>query len=224
MALAKQLGQIDRLERLALNEALPFPARLEAARALADRGPKVPTERALRQLASERPADPETQERLIRFLREAGRPKDALATAQDLVRRYGDDDSFNAASARCAAARQLDAMGQHEDALTMVERALPTEAPCAYRIATAQLAELGKKQEAEGLLLALLARRPQAETAATIAEVRWRSRDDTGAADILMHPPAVLTRRKTTSPFHSATATDRFRTRGRSAASAVSSW
>src|SRR5205823_237521 len=83
---------------------------------------KVPAERALRQLARERPADPETQERLIRFLREAGRPKDALAAAQDLVRRYGDDDSFSAASARCAAARQLDAMGQHEDALTMVER------------------------------------------------------------------------------------------------------
>src|SRR5438477_10560115 len=103
IALAKQLGQIDRLERLALNEALPFPARLEAARALADRGSKVPAERALRQLARERPADPETQERLIRFLREAGRPKDALAAAQDLVRRYGDDDSFSAASARCAA-------------------------------------------------------------------------------------------------------------------------
>ncbi|MFL5309802.1 MAG: hypothetical protein ACJ79H_05035, partial [Myxococcales bacterium] len=195
VALAKQLGQIDRLERLALDERLPFPARLEAARALADRGPKVPTERALRQLASERPADPETQERLIRFLREAGRPKDALAAAQDLVRRYGDDDSFNAASARCAAARQLDAMGRHEDALTMVERALPTEAPCAYRIATAQLAELGKREEAEGLLLALLARRPTAETAATIAEVRWRSRNDAGAADILARPPAVLTRR-----------------------------
>ena len=48
VALAKQLGQIDRLERLALDERLPFPARLEAARALADRGPKVPTERALR--------------------------------------------------------------------------------------------------------------------------------------------------------------------------------
>ena len=195
VALAKQLGQIDRLERLALDERLPFPARLEAARALADRGPKVPTERALRQLASERPADPETQERLIRFLREAGRPKDALAAAQDLVRRYGDDDSFSAASARCAAARQLDAMGRHEDALTMVERALPTEAPCAYRIATAQLAELGKREEAEGLLLALFARRPTADTAATIAEVRWRSRNDAGAADILARPPVVLTRR-----------------------------
>ena len=195
IALAKQLGQIDRLERLALDERLPFPARLEAAKVLADRGRKVPAERTLRQLARERPADPETQERLIRFLREAGRPKDALATAQDLVRRYGDDDSFSAASARCAAARQLDAMGQHEDALTMVERGLPAEAPCAYRIATVQLAELGRKEEAEGLLLALFARRPQAETAATIAEVRWRSRDDAGAADIVAHPPAVLTRR-----------------------------
>jgi hypothetical protein len=195
VALAKQLGQIDRLERLALNERLPFPARLEAAKAFAERGPKASAERALRKLASERPADPETQEHLIRFLRETGRPKDALATAQDLVRRYGDDDSFSAASARCAAGRQLDSMGQHEDALTMVERALPAEAPCAYRIATAQLAELGRKEESEGLLLALLARRPQAETAATIAEVRWRSHDDAGAADIVAHPPAVLTRR-----------------------------
>jgi hypothetical protein len=195
VALAKQRGQIDRLERLALDERLPFPARLGAAEALADRGPKVQAERALRKLAGERPADPETQELLIRFLREAGRAKDALAAAQDLLRRYGDDDSFGAASARCAAARQLDAMGQHEDALTIVERALPAEAPCAYRIATAQLAELGKKEEAEGLLLALLARRPLAETAATIAEVRWRSRNDPGAADILVHPPAVLTRR-----------------------------
>jgi len=77
----------------------------------------------------------------------------------------------------------------------MVERALPTEAPCAYRIATTQLAELGRKEEAEGLLLALLAHRPQAETAVTIAEVRWRFRNDAGAADILAHPPAVLTRR-----------------------------
>src|SRR5438477_7999880 len=195
IALAKQLGQIDRLERLALDERIPFPARLEAAKVLADRGRKVPAERALRQLARERPADPETQERLIRFLREAGRPKDALATAQDLVRRYGDDDSFSAASARCAAARQLDAMRQNEDALTMVERGLPAEAPCAYRIATVQLAELGRKEEAEGLLLALFARRPQAETAATIAEVRWRSRNDAGAADILAHPPVLLTRR-----------------------------
>ena len=139
----KKLGQLDRLERLALDERLPFPARLEAAKALADRGPKVPAERALRQLARERPADPETQERLIRFLHGTGRPKDALATAQDLVRRYGDDDSFSAATARCVAAGQLDAMGQHEDALTMVERGLPAEAPCAYRIATVQLAELG---------------------------------------------------------------------------------
>ena len=195
VALAKQRGQIDRLERLALDEGLPFPARLEAAEALADRGPKVQADRVLRQLARERPADPETQEQLIRFLREAGRPKDALAAAQDLLRRYGDDDSFSAARARCAAARQLDAMGRHDEALTMVERALPTEAPCAYRIATTQLAELGRKEEAEGLLLALLAHRPQAETAVTIAEVRWRFRNDAGAADILAHPPAVLTRR-----------------------------
>src|SRR5207237_10624490 len=79
VALAKQLGQIDRLERLALDERLPFPARLEAARALADRGPKVPTERALRQLASERPADLETQARLTQILRETARRKDATA-------------------------------------------------------------------------------------------------------------------------------------------------
>ena len=48
IALAKQLGQIDRLERLALDERLPFPARREAAKALADRGPKVPAGHALR--------------------------------------------------------------------------------------------------------------------------------------------------------------------------------
>ena len=36
--------------------------------------------------------------------------------------------------------------------------------------------------------------------------------------------PATIWRRKTMSPFHSATATERFRTRGSSAASAVSSW
>jgi hypothetical protein len=195
IALAKQLGQIDRLERLALDERLPFPARIEAAKIVGDRGPKVQAERALRQLVRERPADPETQEQLIRFLREAARSNDALAAAQDLVRRYGDDDSFSAASGRCAAARQLDAMGKHEDALTMVERALPAEVPCAYRIATAQLAELGKKEEAEGLLFALLAHRPNADTVATIAEVRWRSRNDAGAADILAHPPVALTRR-----------------------------
>ena len=195
VALAKQRGQVERLERLALDERLPFPARLEAAEALADRGQKLQADRALRNLAGERPADPETEEQLIRLLRETGRPKDALAAAQDLVRRYGDDDSFSAARARCAAARQLGAMGRHDEALTVIERALPTEAPCAYRLATEQLAELGRKQEAEGLLLALLARRPLAETAATIAEVRWRSRDDAGAADILAHPPAVLTRK-----------------------------
>src|SRR5438067_2111577 len=98
VALAKQLGHLDRLERLALDERLPFPARLEATKALADRRSKVPAERALRQLARERPSDPDTQERLIRFLHGTGRPKDALATAQDLVRRYGDDDSFSAAT------------------------------------------------------------------------------------------------------------------------------
>jgi hypothetical protein len=195
IALAKQLGQIERLERLALDEKLPFPARLEAAKVLADREPEAQAERALRQLARERPADLETQERFVQFLRDTGRPKDALAAAQDLVRRYGEDDSFGAASARCAAARQLDAMGQHEDALTMVERALTAEIPCAYRLATVELAQLGRKDEAERLLFALFARRPQAETAATIAEVRWRSRNDAGAADILAHPPVGLTRK-----------------------------
>ena len=77
----------------------------------------------------------------------------------------------------------------------MIERALPTEAVCAYRMATVQLAHLGRKEDAEGLLLAHLARHPQAETAADVAEVRWRIRDDAGAADILAHPPASLTRR-----------------------------
>jgi hypothetical protein len=60
-------------------------------------------------------------------------------------------------------------------------------------MATVQLAHLGRKEDAEGLLLAHLARHPQAETAADIAEVRWRIRDDAGAADILAHPPAALT-------------------------------
>jgi len=77
----------------------------------------------------------------------------------------------------------------------MIERALPTEAACAYRIATVQLAHLHRKEDAEGLLLAYLARHPQAETAATVAEVRWRSRDDAGAADILAHSPVTLTRK-----------------------------
>ena len=153
VVLAKQRGSIDRLEQLALDERLPFPARLEAAGALADRAPKAQAERVLRRLARERPADVETHERLIRFLHDAGRPADALATALDLLRTLGDDDSFRAASARCAAARQLDAMGRHEDALTMIERALPTEAVCTYRIATVQLARLGRKEDAEGLLL-----------------------------------------------------------------------
>ena len=195
VVLAKQRGSIDRLEQLALDERLPFPARLEAAGALADRAPKAQAERVLRRLARERPADVETHERLIRFLHDAGRPADALAAALDLLRTLGDDDSFRAASARCAAARQLDAMGRHEDALTMIERALPTEAVCTYRIATVQLARLGRKEDAEGLLLAHLARHPQAETAVTAAEVRWRSHDDAGAADILAHSPAALTRR-----------------------------
>jgi hypothetical protein len=193
VALAKQRGSIDRLEQLALDERLPFPARLEAAGALADRGPKAQAERVLRRLGRERPADVPTHERLIRFLHDAGRPADALAAALDLLRTYGDDDSFRVARVRCAAARQLDAMGRHEDALTMIERALPTEAVCAYRMATVQLAHLGRKEDAEGLLLAHLARHPQAETAADIAEVRWRIRDDAGAADILAHPPAALT-------------------------------
>ena len=195
VALAKQRGQIDRLEQLALDERLPFPARLEAAGALADRGPKAQAERVLRRLGRERPADAATHERLVRFLHDAGRPADALAAALGLLQTYGDDDSFLVARARCAAAHQLDAMGRHQDALTMIERALPTEAVCAYRIATVQLAQLGRKEDAEGLLLAHLARHPQADTAATVAEVRWRSRDDAGAADILAHSPATLTRR-----------------------------
>jgi hypothetical protein len=195
VALAKQRGQIDRLEQLALNERLPFPARLEAAGALADRGPKAQAERSLRRLGRERPADVATHERLIRFLNDTGRPADALAVALDLLRTYGEDDSFRVARVRCAAARQLEAMSRHEDALTMIERALPTEAVCAYRMATVQLARLGRKEDAEGLLLAHLARHPHAETAATVAEVRWRSRDEAGAADILAHPPAALMRR-----------------------------
>ena len=195
VALAKQRGAFDRLEQIALDERLPFPARLEAAGALADRGPKAQAERVLRRLGRERPADLAAQERLIRFLHDAGRPADALAAALELLRTYGDDDSFRVALARCDAARQLDAMGRHEDALAMVERALPTEMVCAYRLATVQLAQLGKKDDAENLLLAHLARHPLAATAATVAEVRWRSRNDTGAADILAHPPAELTRR-----------------------------
>jgi len=195
VALAKQRGQVDRLEQIALDDKLPFPARLEAAAALADRGVKAPADRALRRLARERPFDAATHERLIRFLHDAGRPGDALAVALDLVRRHGEDDSFRAARARCTAARQLDAMGRHEDALTMVERALPTEAVCAYRIATVQLAHLGRKQDAEGLLLAHLARHPQVETVATVAEVRWRTKDDANAADVLAHSPVPLTRR-----------------------------
>lgn len=195
VALARERGQIDRLGRLALDESLPFAARLEAAGGLADRGAKAPAEKALRRLARERPADVATHERLIRFLHEAGRPADALAAGLDLVRTYGEDDSFVVARARCAAARQLDAMGKHGDALTMVERALPTEAVCAYRLATVQLAHLGRKEDAENLLLAFLARHPQAGTVATVAEVRWRSRDPAGAADILAHPPVGLTRR-----------------------------
>jgi len=195
VVLARYRGQLDRLEQLALDENIPFPARLEAAGALADRAPRAQAERALRRLGRERPTDVTTHERLIRFLNDAGRPADALAVALDLVRAYGDDDSFMVARARCAAARQLDAMGRHEEALTVVERALPTEAVCAYRLATVQLAHLGKREDAEGLLLAHLARHPQAETAATVAEVRWRGRDDAGAADILAHPPAPFSRR-----------------------------
>src|SRR5262249_36316322 len=157
--------------------------------------PKARADRVLRRLGRERPADAATQERLVRFLHDAGRPGDALAAALDLVRTVGDDDSFRMARARCTAAGQLDAMGRHEDALTMIERALPTEAACAYRIATVQLAHLRRKDDAEGLLLAHLARHPQAETAVTVAEVRWRNRDDAGAADILAHAPVALTRK-----------------------------
>jgi len=195
VALARQRGQIDRLERLAADDRLPFPARVEAAGALADSGPKPEAERALRRLGRERPADVELQERLIRFLRDAGRPADALAVGVALVRTFGEDDSYVVARARCAAALQLDAMGRHEDALAMVERGLPTEAVCAYRIATVQLAHLGRKEDAEGLLLAFLSRHPRPETAATVAEVRWRGHDDAGAADILAHSPAPLARR-----------------------------
>ena len=196
VALAKQRGQIEKLEQIANNERFPFPARLEAAGALADRGAKAQAERALRRLGRERPADIETQEQLMRFLHDAGRPADALAAGLALLRTYGDDDSFLVARARCASARQLDAMGRHEEALTMVERALPTEVACAYRIATVQLAWLGRKDEAEGLLLAYLARHPLAGTVATVAEVRWRTRDDAGAADILAHGPVALGRRE----------------------------
>jgi hypothetical protein len=195
IALADQRGRIDRLEQIALDERLPFPARLQAAAALADHGAKAQAEQALRRLGRERPGDVDTQERLIRFLRETGRPADALAAAVALVRIYGEEDSFFAARARCAAARQLDSMGRHEDALTMVERALPTEAVCAYRIATVQLARLGRKQDAEGLLFAYLARHPTAATAAAVAEARWLGHDDAGAADILAHPPVGLARR-----------------------------
>ena len=95
--MAKQRGAMDRLERLALDEGLPFPARLDAASALAERGPKPQAERALRRLGRERPGDVATHERLIRFLHDAGRPADALAAALDLVRTYGDDDSFRIA-------------------------------------------------------------------------------------------------------------------------------
>jgi len=70
-------------------------------------------------------------------------------------------------------------MGRHEEALTMVERALPTEVVCAYRIATVQLAWLGRKDEAEGLLLAYLARHPLAGTAVTVTRGR------VGGADLL---------------------------------------
>jgi hypothetical protein len=193
VVLARQRGRIDRLDQIAGDERLPFPARLEAAGALADRGAKAQAEKALRRLARERPRDVATHERLIRFLNDGGRP-DALAAAVELVRAFGEDDSFDVARARCAAARQLDGMGRHEEALAMVERALPTEAACAYRIATVQLAHLGKKDDAEGLLLADLARHPLASTAVTMAEVRWRSHNDAGAADIVAHPPAPLER------------------------------
>jgi hypothetical protein len=195
VVLAKQRVHLDRLEQIALDENIPFPSRLEAAGALADGAPRAQAERALRRLGRERPTDIATHERLIRLLNDAGRPADALAVALDLVRAYGDDDSFLVARARCAAARQLDGMGRHEEALTIVERALPTEAVCAYRLATVQLAHLGRKEDAEGLLLAHLARHPQPETAATVAEVRWRDRDDAGAAEILAHPPAPFARR-----------------------------
>jgi hypothetical protein len=194
IALARLRGTAEALEQLALDEKIPFPARLEAAAALADRGTKAQAERALRRLGRERPSDVETHERLIRLLQEAGRPADALAVALDLVRRFGEDDSFHVASARCAAGRQLEAMGKHEEALAMVERALPTETVCAYRTATVELARLGRKDDAENLLLAHLARHPLAGTAVTVAEVRWRSRDDAGAADILAHAPAALSR------------------------------
>jgi len=196
VALANQRGAADALEQLALDEKVAFPARVEAAEALADRGARPEAERALRRLGRERPAELESLERLVRLLREAGRPSDALAVALELVRMHGEDDSFRMATARCAAGRQLDAMGKHEEALAMAERALPTETACAYRLTTVALARLGRKNDAENLLLAYLARHPVAETAVTAAEVRWRSRDDAAAADIVAHGPAPLSRKE----------------------------
>jgi len=149
----------------------------------------------LRRLGRERPADVPAHERLIRFLHDAGRPADALATALDLLRTYGEDDSIQVARVRCAAARQLDAMGRHEDALTMIERALPTEAVCAYRWrrCSSPISTGRKMPKASCSLTSPAIRRPR--TAADVAEVRWRIHDDAGAADILAHPPASLTRR-----------------------------
>jgi hypothetical protein len=194
IALASQRGSMDVLEQLALDEKAPFPWRLEAASALADRGAKAQAERALRRLARERPTGTETRQRLIRFLREAGKPADALAAALDLVRAFGEDDSFRMAGARCAAGQELASAGKHEEALAMVERALPTETACAYRLATVELARLGRKNDAENLLLAYLARHPVAGTAVVGAEVRWRLRDDAGAAEMVAHGPAALSR------------------------------
>jgi len=192
-ALWKQRGDLFRVKELGLDERLPFAARLEAARMLVDERNGWASI-VLSRLSRERPADLETRELRIRTIHDPAGPA-GLSVALDLLRAYGDDDSFRVAGARCEAAHQLDGMGKHEEALAMVERALPTEAVCAYRIACVQLAKLGKKEDAENLLLAHFARHPYAETAVTIAEVRWWSHNDAGAADILAHPPAGLTRR-----------------------------
>ena len=194
-ALWKQRGDLFRVKELGLDERLPFAARREAARVLVD-APHPWASVVLPRVERERPADIETHELRLRWIHATAIPgRASLAETLDVLRTYGDDDSFRVAAARCEAAHQLDGMGKHGEALAMVERALPTEAVCAYRIASVQLAKLGKKEDAENLLLAHFARHPYAETAVTIAEVRWWSRNDAGAADILAHPPAGLTRK-----------------------------
>jgi len=192
VALAKQRGSIDRLEQVALDERFPFPARLEAAGALADRGPKAQAERVLRRLGREKTRDVPAHERLIRFLHDAGRPADALATALDLLRTYGEDDSIQVAARQVrggpSARRDGPARRRpHDESSARFRRR--RSAPIGWRRCSS--AHLNRKEDAEGLLLAHLARHPQAETAADVAEVRWRIHDDAGAADILAHPPAL---------------------------------